>query len=157
MRTLHTPALTSGSLTILRLCGLSHGADLRHVDEEEGEGAPGQALAHRPRRRRSRQHPQVRRGGRWRRGPGREALMAVRPSPPVRDAMATCPCVPNVPCVSRLKLAVSFATESRMWLPIKSALLSKTTYKQACFFSQSFNKYMDALNQGVHTFNLNIL
>ena len=82
MRSRHTPALTSGSLTIVRLCGLSHGADLRHVDEEEGEGAPGQALAHRPRRRRSRQHPQVRRGGRWRRGPGREALMAVRPSPP---------------------------------------------------------------------------
>lgn len=48
----------------------SHGPAVRGVDEAEGEGASHKAAAHRPRGRRARQHPKVRRGRRWRGGPG---------------------------------------------------------------------------------------
>ena len=110
---LHTPAVTNASLTALRVCCPSHGADLRHVDEEEGEGTAGQALAHRPRRRRSRQHPQVRRGGRRRGGPGMEALISDPTPRLVPDARGQrVPLFYAFPAVSGLELAAS-ASESR--------------------------------------------
>lgn len=64
------PALCHAALLTQPLCSYSHGAAVCGVDEAPGEGAAHQAAPHWPRGWREGQHPEVRRGGRWRRRSG---------------------------------------------------------------------------------------
>ena len=69
----------------------SPGAAVRGVDEASRQGEAGQAAADRPRGRRQGQHPEVRRGGRRRGGPGTAAHshLTLTPAGIVGDALDT--------------------------------------------------------------------